>query len=299
VSTALVPSARYPVTALAVAMAVMSFVATLTLAGVLLIGKAADGWRSAVGAEFTIQMRPGAPGDDVEGRLAAVAEVAKASPGVVAVRVLPVEETRGLLEPWLGRGKLLDELPLPRLVAVAIDPAAPPDVARLAAAIEAAAPGATLDTHRQWQGEVVRLAGLLEWLGNAVIVLIVAASAAMVAATARSAIDATRDTIEVLYLAGADDGFIVRTVELRLLAVALKAALAGFATALAVLALLASADALGFDGRIPAAVRTLALGSAGAALVSVFTLAIAPLALVVVAAIAAHLAIGRILRQLF
>ena len=298
-STALVPSARYPVTALAVAMAVMSFVATLTLAGVLLIGKAADGWRSAVGAEFTIQMRPGAPGDDVEGRLAAVAEVAKASPGVVAVRVLPVEETRGLLEPWLGRGKLLDELPLPRLVAVAIDPAAPPDVARLAAAIEAAAPGATLDTHRQWQGEVVRLAGLLEWLGNAVIVLIVAASAAMVAATARSAIDATRDTIEVLYLAGADDGFIVRTVELRLLAVALKAALAGFATALAVLALLAGADALGFDGRIPAAVRTLALGSAGAALVSVFTLAIAPLALVVVAAIAAHLAIGRILRQLF
>jgi cell division transport system permease protein len=299
VTAALVPAARYPVTALAVAIAVMSFLATLTLAGVLLVGKAAEGWRSAVGAEFTVQLRPGGAGDDIEARLAAVAEAARASPGVVAVRVLSLAETRALLEPWLGQGKILDDLPMPRLVALTVDPGAPPDVARLAAVVAAAAPGATLDTHRQWQGEVLRLAGLLEWLGNAVVAVIVAASAILVAVTARGAIDATRDTIEVLYLAGADDGFIVRTVALRLLAVALKAALAGFVAALAALALLAGADALGLDGRIPQAVRTLALGGAGGALVSVLTLTIAPAALVAVAAVTAHLAIGRILRQLF
>jgi cell division transport system permease protein len=299
VTLSLVPSARYPVTALAVAIAVMSLVATLTLAGVLLVGKAAEGWRSEVGAEFTVQVRPGGAGEDIEARLAAIADVARATSGVTSARVLSLDETKALLEPWLGEGRMIDDLPVPRLVALTIDPAAPPDVARLAAAIEATAPGATLDTHRQWQGEVVRLAGLLEWLGNAIIVVIVAASAVLVAATARAAIDATRDTIEVLYLAGADDGFIVRTVELRLLAVAVKAALAGFIAALFVLLVLAAADTAGFDGRIPSAIRSLAFADAGGALGMVVRLAIAPAALVAVAAVTAHLAIGRILRQLF
>lgn len=295
----LVPSARYPVTALAVAIAVMSFVATLTLGGVLLVATAAEGWRSAVGAEFTVQVRPGAAGDDIDARLAAVAEVARATPGVTSVRVLTLDETRALLEPWLGQGRILDDLPMPRLVALGIDAAAPPDVARLAAAIDAVTPGATLDTHRQWQGEVLRLAGLLEWLGHAIIAVIVAAAAVMVAATARSAIDATRDTIEVLYLAGADDTFIVGTVEARLLVVALKAALTGFIAALGVLVVLSVADTAGFDGRIPSAIRSLAFADAGSALGMILKLAVAPALLVAVAAVTAHLAIGRILRQLF
>lgn len=286
-------------TTLGVAIALLSFVATLALAGVLLVNKAAAGWRSAVGTEFTVQLRPGSTGEDLEPQLAAVAAAAQATPGIRSARVLSVEETKELLKPWIGSGAMLDELPMPRLVALAIDPATPPDVDRLTAAITAAAPGAILDTHRQWQGEIVRLAALLQWLGNGIIVVILAASALLIASTARTAIDGTRQTIEVLYLAGASDGFILKTVESRLMGVALRAAAFGLAAALALLLLLALADSLGFDHRLPEALRTLGFGDVLTALGFLGRLALAPAAIVLVTVATAHLAIQRILRQLF
>lgn len=296
---ALVPAAASTMTTLSVAIALLSLVATLALAGVLLVNKAASGWRSAVGTEFTVQLRPAAAGDNLEPQLTAVAEAARAVPGIRSARVLSVEETKELLKPWIGSSAMLDELPMPRLVALAIDPVTPPDVDRLTAAITAAAPGAILDTHRQWQGEIVRLAELLQWLGNGIIVVILAASALLVGSTARTAIDGTRQTIEVLYLAGASDGFIVKTVEGRLIAVALRAAAIGLAAALAILLLLAAADSLGFDHRIPEAVRTLGFGDTLTALGFLARLALAPAAIVLVTIATAHLAIQRILRQLF
>ncbi len=294
----LVPTATNAVMTLMVAIVVMCLLATLALAGVLLVNDAARGWRSAVGTEFTVQLKP-KDGVDMESALAQIAAAAKHEPGVLGARVLSLEETKKLLEPWLGSGKMLDELPMPRLVAISIDPLSPPDEARLTAAITAAAPGATLDTHRQWQGEVLRLATLLQWLGNGIIAVILVASALLVVYTARSAIDATRETIEVLYLAGASDGFIVRAVQSRFVAVALKAAGAGTLAAVVVLVLLAIADGLGFDDRIPAAIRTLAFGGLGPSIAFVGKLLLAPAGIVLVTIVTAHLAIGRILRQLF
>ena len=58
--------------------------------------------------------------------------VARAFPGIGDVRPISKEESAKLLEPWLGSGLTLDELPVPRLIVVKIAPGAAPDIPQLA-----------------------------------------------------------------------------------------------------------------------------------------------------------------------
>ena len=61
-------------------------------------------------------------GRDIEDELAKAAAMLKATPGILAVTVLDARRRLELLEPWLGTIGDLDDLPVPRLIAVTIDP---------------------------------------------------------------------------------------------------------------------------------------------------------------------------------
>ena len=45
-------------------------------------------------------------------------EIARAAPGIAEVRAFTKEESAQLVEPWLGAGLALDDLPIPRLIVV-------------------------------------------------------------------------------------------------------------------------------------------------------------------------------------
>ena len=62
-----------------------------------------------------------------------------------------------LLEPWLGADTAAEDLALPRLIDVRIDPAHASDLAALRAQLAAAAPGAVLDDHRLWLDRLAAL----------------------------------------------------------------------------------------------------------------------------------------------
>src|SRR4029077_20332435 len=72
--------------------AIMSFLAALTVGTVEIVHVAAGEWRADVVREATIQVRP-RPGRDLEADVRTAAEIAKAAAGIVDTRVFSKAET--------------------------------------------------------------------------------------------------------------------------------------------------------------------------------------------------------------
>ena len=60
------------------------------------------------------------------------AEAMRAQPGIVEVRPFSKDESAKLLEPWLGSGLSIDELPVPRVIVARVQPGTTLDLAALA-----------------------------------------------------------------------------------------------------------------------------------------------------------------------
>ena len=112
-------------------------------------------WRSA--SEATIQIRP-QPQGDTEALVAQATAMARETPGVVAAEPFSLGQSERLLEPWLGSGLDLAELPVPRLIELQLDPESPPDLDRLRTRLRDAVPGASLDDHAQWLARLSNMA---------------------------------------------------------------------------------------------------------------------------------------------
>src|SRR5499426_3308889 len=113
--TPIVPRATISGRALVAVVAIMTFLASLTIGAVVLVRAAANEWQSDVAREVTIQVRSVA-GRDLDADVAAAVLLARAYPGVADVRPYSKEEAARLLEPWLGSGLKLDDLPVPRII---------------------------------------------------------------------------------------------------------------------------------------------------------------------------------------
>src|SRR5581483_7503661 len=129
-SSSIVPADSISGRALLAVVAIMTFLAALTLGAVVLVRSAAGDWQSSVAREVTIQLRP-SDQRDIEADLRQAAALAEATAGVASVRVYSKQESAGLLEPWLGNALSLGDLPIPRLIVVRIASDAAPDLAAL------------------------------------------------------------------------------------------------------------------------------------------------------------------------
>lgn len=205
--TALVPRNSISGRALVAVVAIMTFLASLTTGAVILVGSAASAWQSDVAREVTIQVIP-APGRDMDATVQKAAALARNFPGISEVLPYSKEQSTKLLEPWLGSGLTLDELPVPRLIVVRIAPGAAPDIPELRRQLVAQVPGAVLDDHRGWIERMRAMAGTAVAAGIFILVLVVAATMLSVTFATRGAMATNKPVIEVLHLVGAKNGFI-------------------------------------------------------------------------------------------
>src|SRR5450432_4174014 len=168
--TALVPRNSISGRALIAVVAIMTFLASLTTGAVILVGDAASEWQADVAREVTIQVIP-APGRDLDAVVEKAASVARAFPGVGEVRPYTKEESSKLLEPWLGSGLSLDQLPVPRLIVVKVSPDTAPNLPQLRKLLADQVPGAMLDDHRGWIDRMRAMAGTAVAAGIVVLIL--------------------------------------------------------------------------------------------------------------------------------
>lgn len=228
--TAIVPEGSVAGRALVIVLAIQCFLACLTAGAVYMVNQSASAWMSDVASEVTVQI-PTAEGVDMEKRMTEVALFLARQKGVSQVRPLSKAESAELLEPWLGQNAALDALPVPRLVALEIDRANPPDFAALQTAIASRYPGAALDDHRRWQQEIRTFTRSLALGGLAILVLVAAATVAVVISATKSAMSANREIVQVLHLVGAKEGFIAHEFDRHFLTLGVRAGLIGAAAA--------------------------------------------------------------------
>jgi cell division transport system permease protein len=203
----IVPRASIAGRALVAVVAIMTFLASITTGTVLLVRGSAAEWQSEVASEITIQVRPEA-GRDLERDVAAATNAMRDQAGIVEVRPFSREESAKLLEPWLGSGLSLDELPVPRVIVARIQPGTTLDLATLRSRVTQVAPTASVDDHRAWIERMRSMTGATVLAGIGILVLVIIATIISVSFATRGAMAANRPIVEVLHFVGAGDRYI-------------------------------------------------------------------------------------------
>jgi cell division transport system permease protein len=228
--TALVPAASIASRTLITVVAIMTFLASLAAGGAVLISQASSEWRSSVSREATIQVRPQAT-RDIEAEIAAIVKAARATPGISDVKPLTKRESELLLEPWLGEGVSLDEIPVPRMIVLKREGVATVDWAKLRGQIANISPSATLDDHRLWSERLAAMANVLVAVALLILVLIVTAMGLAISFATQGAMAGNKEIIEILHFVGASDSFISKQFQRRFVRLGLRGGVLGAAMA--------------------------------------------------------------------
>ncbi|HUC52359.1 MAG TPA: ABC transporter permease [Xanthobacteraceae bacterium] len=235
----IVPSGSIAGRSLTIVIAILTFLAALTAGAVtMLVGTASD-WQADVGREMTIQVRP-ASGRDIEADVHAAMNIAQSATGVAEVRAFTKEESEKLVEPWLGSGLALGDLPIPRLIVVKLASGVTPDLATMRKSLAAQVPSASLDDHRGWIGRMRAMAETAVAVGIAILALVVIVTVLSVTFATRGAMATNSAIVEVLHYVGATDGFISTQFQRHFLLLGLKGGAIGGGLAIALFGIIAA-----------------------------------------------------------
>ncbi len=190
--------------------AAMTFLAALTLAGVMAASALSMHWQGGAASIVTLQVpKPRLRLPDGGGsRMDRAVVLLRGTPGVVDVRVLSENELSDLLRPWLGNAAQTVALPLPGVAEVRLAPGEAEPDADVQSRLQAAVPGALLEGHGLWLRRLTILARSLQLCALAALLLVAGVAAAVVAVATRAGLAARRDAIEIVHGLGATDGFI-------------------------------------------------------------------------------------------
>lgn len=222
----IVPERSVAGRALTVVVAIMSFLACLTVGAVTLVADASRQWQEDVAREVTIQVKPLA-GVDLATETAKAAAIARETPGVGTVEALDPARNLRLLEPWLGTGLDAETLPIPQLIVVQLSNPRGVDLAALGARISREVRGASLDDHRVWSERLRTMANATVMVGLGVLGLVFAATVLSVVFATRGAMDGNRDIVSVMHFVGAEDSFVATEFQRHFLLLGLRGGLIG------------------------------------------------------------------------
>jgi cell division transport system permease protein len=229
----IVPAGSVTGRSLTLVISIMCFLACLTAGAVYMMNQSAAAWMRDIASEITVQIEA-KDKVDPEKQLRDVSQFLARQPGIRNVRPLSVTDSAQLLEPWLGQSDALKSLPIPRLIAIEIDRAQPPDLAQIRTQMTAQFKGVSLDDHRHWQQQIRTVTRSFALGGLAILMLVGAATTAIIVSATRSALAANREIVEVLHFVGATDKFIAREFEKHFLRLGIRAGLVGAISAMLV-----------------------------------------------------------------
>jgi cell division transport system permease protein len=218
----LVPTDTAAGRSLAAVIAILTFLAGLCAGAAEMVATSAAQWQGDVAQEVTIQVRPG-PGRDVDADVARAETIARAQTGIAETRIFSKAEAERLLEPWLGSGLDLSDLPVPRLIALRLAGGHAADLKPLRAKLAEVLPGvASLDDHALWLQRLSTAADAFVGVGIALVILVLVATGLAVTFATRGAMASNREVVEVLHFVGADDDYIARAFQRRFFGLGLR-----------------------------------------------------------------------------
>ena len=204
--------------------AILMMLTLLAAAAGVGLARSANAIGDAIAGRVTVQIVTANPVTRAE-QAAALRRAAAAQPFVRSARSVEREELQAMLGQWFGSegsgdggdDPVLKSLPLPALVDVDfVGEDRGGHMEALRALVAREAPGARIIPHAEWLGPVARLIRSLAWIAGGLVLLMTAASGAVVIMTARAALGTHFATIEMLHLIGATDRQITRLFQRRI-----------------------------------------------------------------------------------
>jgi cell division transport system permease protein len=222
----IVPAGSVTGRSLTLVITIMCFLACLTAGAVYMMNQSASAWMRDIASEVTVQIearnRP-----DIDKFVAEVTGFLTREPGIASVRAFSMADSAQLLEPWLGQTEALKALPVPRMVAIELDRNTPPDLDALRARLSERFKDVVLDDHRRWQQQIRTITRSFALGGLAILLLVGAATTAIIVSATKSAMASNREIVEVLHFVGATDRFIAREFERHFLRLGVRAGVVG------------------------------------------------------------------------
>lgn len=228
-TTAIIPSGNISGQALVAVIAIMTFLSSLTLIGVDLIQRAANSWSDQMSYEATIQIHP-VENVDIKKSLDDAVKLVKTFHGIEDAKIVDQKATERLLEPWLGKGLNLSELPLPRLIVVTLKENKEIDFQAIEQAIRTQIPGGQFDDHHVWISRFSTMAHTTVFIGFSILTLVLGSLILTVIFATRNALAENAHIINVLYFLGTETLFIARQFDWHFFKTALRGALYGGVT---------------------------------------------------------------------
>ncbi|MEO1659154.1 MAG: FtsX-like permease family protein [Pseudomonadota bacterium] len=201
---------------LAIVIGVLAFLAGIAMTGFFAVDTAVRGWSGELTGTVTIQVR-GASTADIETAAGEVLAILQETEGLSNITRVTEDASMELLEPWIGRDILPEDLPLPALYTAEVTPELRQNLAPLRTQLADEVEGASLNDHGAWTDQLVKSARRVRGLAFVAFVLVVAAAASVIVFAARAGLTAHRNIVEVLHLVGATDGFIASQIGRRYL----------------------------------------------------------------------------------
>ena len=210
-------------------------------------------------------------------------------PDVARAQEVSRAELATLLRPWLGEDGDDPELPIPAMIDVDLRNSGDATMATVRRAVLAAAPSARLDRQESWMAPIARFMTMVTGIALAIVLLMAAATSAVVILAARAGLEMHRDTIEVLHMLGSTDIQISRLFQRRIALDTLFGGVLGTIAAVALVLVIGSqVGALGSD----------LLSGFGLGIGDWILLALLPVVFAVLATLAARTVVTAALRRI-
>ena len=226
---------------LQVIISIAVFIFAITLSGVLSINSILENWNQSILGSLTVQIMPINDANQEKAAAETLAYQEKAIEflqtveGVIKVTPLDNEQLKGLIQPWLGDGVNIENLPMPRIIDVKLASDAEIDFAKLAQDLAVASPQASLDNHKLWLSKLIRFADGLKLIALTILLLVTAISAGAIFYTTQMSLGLHRYIIEILHIMGAKDAYVAQQYAKRMAVLGLIGGLFGLLFAIPII----------------------------------------------------------------
>ena len=192
------------------------FLFGVTMSGVLSVNAMLNAWNESILGALTVQIMPvvennkDAAQAEVLRQQSKAVEFLSAYPGIEKAVSLSDKQLNRLIQPWLGDGVEVSDLPVPRLIDVKINKDANIDFMELAEKLSETAPLASIDNHKMWLDKLIKFADSLRMLALVVLILVVVVTSGAIFYCTQTSLGLHRSVIEILHLMGAKDTYVAQ-----------------------------------------------------------------------------------------
>lgn len=222
------------------------FLFAVTLSGVLAINTMLQNWNESILGSLTVQIMPST---DVNPEKAAAETIAHQNKALDVLRNLNFVEKADpltdkqlekLIQPWLGDGIAIDDLPVPRIIDVKLKRNVDIDFMDLAYKLAQATPMASVDNHKLWLNKLIQFADGIKILALSILALVIMITSGAIFYTTQTSLGLHKYTIEILHQMGAKDTYVAQQYAKRSAVLAFQGGMIGLLIAIPTIFCIAS-----------------------------------------------------------